>query len=130
MKRFLVEISVSLFCSSGLLCCFTRVTSYQYSCRKTMYDSSCSGNTKFFCFFCKAKFKTRILFQLGLAREIFKDIDKGKPTRMFSLTCNLLKMDAYSDGFLKKFLVKNHWVCQIRSNHIFASVNVMNRFNF
>ena len=49
---------------------------------------------------------------------------------MFSLTCNLLKMDAYSNDFQKIFLAKNHWDCQIRSNEIAASVNTMNHFNF
>ena len=41
--------------------------------------------------------------------EIFKFINKGKPPRVFSLTCNLLKMDAYSNDFQKIFLAKKHW---------------------
>ena len=49
---------------------------------------------------------------------------------MFSLICNLLKMDAYSNDFQKTFLAKNRWDCQIRSNQIVASVNAMKHFNF
>ena len=49
---------------------------------------------------------------------------------MFSLDCNLLKIDAYSNDFQKNFLAKNPCDCQIRSNQLAASVNVMNHFHF
>ena len=32
------------------------------------------------------------------------------PPRMFSLACNLLKMDAYSNDFEKIFLLTNSWI--------------------
>ena len=43
---FLVENLFSLFCSSGLLHFFTRVTSKQCSCPKIIWKSSCYVNTK------------------------------------------------------------------------------------
>ena len=50
---------------------------------------------------------------------------------IFSLTCNLLKMDAYSNDFQKIFLARNPCDCnQIRSNQIAASVNALNHFHF
>ena len=50
---------------------------------------------------------------------------------MFSLACNLLKMDAYSNDFEKIFLAKNPRNCnQIRSNEIAVSVNALNKFYF
>ena len=49
----------------------------------------------------------------------------------FSLTRNLLKIDAYSNDFQKMFLAKNPCDCnQIRSNQIVASVNAQNHFHF
>ena len=42
---------------------------------------------------------------------------------MFSLACNLLKMDAYSNGFQKTFLVKNPSSDQKFSS--VASVNII-----
>ena len=75
MKRFLVEIFVSLFCSSGLLYFFTRVTSQQYSCSKIMQDSSCSGNTQFL--FCKVRgFRTRIYFNWAPPERFLKLLRK------------------------------------------------------
>ena len=50
---------------------------------------------------------------------------------MFSLACNLLKMDAYSNGFQNMVLAKNPYNCkQIRSNQIAASGNALNHFIF
>ena len=50
---------------------------------------------------------------------------------MYSLACNLLKIDAYSDDFEKIFLAKNPCDCnQIRSNQISISANVLNHFFF
>ena len=50
---------------------------------------------------------------------------------MFSLACNLLKMDAYSNDFQKTFLAKNRCDSkQIISNQIVASVNILNDFHF
>ena len=49
---------------------------------------------------------------------------------MFSLDCNLLKMDAYSNDFQEIFLARNPCDCQISSNQITASVNTMNHFHF
>ena len=50
---------------------------------------------------------------------------------MFSLACNSLKTDAYSNDFEKLFLTKNPCDCnQIRSNEIAASVGVLNHFHF
>ena len=50
---------------------------------------------------------------------------------IFWLTCNLLKIDAYSNDFQKSFLAKNpcDWN-QIRSNQVTASVNALNHFHF
>ena len=50
---------------------------------------------------------------------------------MFSLACNLLKMDAYSNDFQNIFLAKNLCDCnQIRSKQIFVNVNAPNHFSF
>ena len=50
---------------------------------------------------------------------------------IFLLTCNLVKMDAYSNDFQKIFLAKNPCYCnQIRQNQIAASVNTLNHFHF
>ena len=50
---------------------------------------------------------------------------------MFSLACNLLKMNAYSNDFEKILLAKNPCDCsQMRSNHIAANVNAPNHFIF
>ena len=50
---------------------------------------------------------------------------------IFSLTSNLLKMDAYSNDFQKIFLAKNPCDCnQIKSNQIAVSVNALNYFDF
>ena len=35
--------------------------------------------------------------------QLFENINKGKPPGMFSLACNLLKMDAYVNDFQKFF---------------------------
>ena len=43
---FCLKIFVSLFCSSGLLYFFIRVTSRQGNRPKIMWDSSCSGSTR------------------------------------------------------------------------------------
>ena len=51
---------------------------------------------------------------------LFKASTKGKPPRLFSLGCNLLKMDVYSNDFQKIFLAKNLCDCQIRSNQILS----------
>ena len=52
----------------------------------------------------------------NLASQLFKVTNKRKPPPMiFSLTCNLLKMDVYSNDFQKSFLAKNPCDCnQIR----------------
>ena len=56
---------------------------------------------------------------------------KENLTRMFSLACNLLKIDAYSDDFGKIFLAKNPCDCnQIRSNQISVSANALNHLFF
>ena len=50
---------------------------------------------------------------------------------IFSLTWNLLKMDAYSNNFQKIFLAKNPCDCkQIRSNQAAASANALTMFIF
>ena len=50
---------------------------------------------------------------------------------IFSLTSNLLKMDAYSNDFQKIFLAKNPCDCnQIKSNQIAVSANALNHFDF
>ena len=50
---------------------------------------------------------------------------------IFSLTCDLLKMDAYSNDFQKIFIAKNPCDCnQIKSNQISASANAQNHFHF
>ena len=56
---------------------------------------------------------------------------KRKPPGMFSLACNLLKMDAYSNDFQNVVLAKNPCNCnQIRSDQIAASGNALNHFHF
>ena len=47
---------------------------------------------------------------------------------MFSLACNLLKMDTYSNNFQNIFLAKNPCDCQIRSNQIVASAEYYEQF--
>ena len=50
---------------------------------------------------------------------------------IFSLTWNLLKMDAYSNNFQKIFLAKNPCDCkQIRSNQAAASANALTHVHF
>ena len=68
----------------------------------------------------------------NLASQLFKVTNKGKPPPMiFLLTCNLLKIDVYSDDFQKMFLAKNPYDCnQIRSNQIAVTVNAPNHFHF
>ena len=61
---------------------------------------------------------------------LFKASTKGKPPRLFSLGCNLLKMDVYSNDFQKIFLAKNPRDNQNKSDQIVASVNTMNNFHF
>ena len=49
----------------------------------------------------------------------------------FLLTCNLLKMDTYSNDFQKTFLAKNRYDCnRIRSDQIAASANALSYFHF
>ena len=57
---------------------------------------------------------------------------KGKPPLMnFPLTCNLLKMDAYSNDLQNIFLAKNPSdYNQIRSNQTVARINALNHFHF
>ena len=63
--------------------------------------------------------------------ERFKVTNKGKPPGMFSLACNLLKMNVYPNDFEKVILAKNPFDCnQIRSNQIAASINTLNHFHF
>ena len=50
---------------------------------------------------------------------------------IFSLTWNLVKMDAYSIDFQKIFPGMNPCDCdQIRSNQIATGVNALNHFHF
>ena len=79
--------------------------------------------------------KTQISMELGYSREFYLKSLRGnilqKSIRMFSLACNLLKMDAYSNDFEKIFLVKKNCDCNhIRSNQVAASVNALNHFHF
>ena len=81
-------------------------------------------------------FKTQVylksLRRTSCKSQLFKVTNKAKPPPMIcSLTCNLLKMDAYSNDFLKIFLARNPCDCnQIGSNQIAASVNALNHFHF
>ena len=50
---------------------------------------------------------------------------------MFSLACNLLKMDSYSNDFQIVFLAKNPIDCnQIISNQIVGGLKALNKFHF
>ena len=104
---------------------------------KNMKGSSCSGNTQktnlrqfFFCNVggCKTQIYLKSLRRTYCKSQLFKVTNKGKPPAMiFSLTCKLLKMDAYSNDFRKIFPDRNPCDCnQIRSNQIAASVNALN----
>ena len=44
-------------------------------------------------------------------KGLFKVSNKGKLPWMFSLACNLLKIDAYCNDFEKIFLAKNPCDC-------------------
>ena len=104
-----------------------------------MWDKTCSGNRQkniLLQFFAAVHWATPGSFtqkvkEKNLAKSPrYKVTNKGKPPRMFSLACNLLKLDAYSNDFKKLFLAKN--LCnfnQIRSNQIAASLNVLNHFD-
>ena len=105
-----------------------------------MWGSCCSGNTQktnlrqFFAVVHWArqgalleKFKENNLCK----SQLFTVTNKGKPPRIFSLACNLLKVDAYSNDFEKMFLAKSPCNCnQIRSNQIAASANALSHFHF
>ena len=89
-----------------------------------MRDSSCSGiHRKLICgsSFCNVGgCLTQISMKLSYTRELyssslrrailqkaaFKVTNKVKPLRMFSLACNLLRIDPYSNDLLKTLLAK------------------------
>ena len=81
---------------------------------------------------CKSQIYLKILRRKIFQSQLFKVTNKGKPPSMiFSLACNLLKMDAYSNDFQNIFLAKNSCDCnQIRSKWKKASVNALNHFHF
>ena len=63
-----------------------------------------------------------------LLKSSFKAIEKEKLSRMFSLTCSLLKMDVFSDHFLENFIKyqpKTTVWRQIRSEQILFSITVL-----
>ena len=134
MKLFCLRIFVSVFCSSGLLYFFTRVTSKQCSRAKIMWDSSCSGNTQktnFSLGYIRESFTWKVQKEQSSKSQLFKVANKWKPPCMFSLPCNFLKMGAYSNDLEKIFLAKNPCNCnQIRSSQITANVNALNHFHF
>ena len=83
---------------------------------------------------CRTQIHLKNLKRTSCKSQLFKVTNKGKPPPMiFSLTCNLVKMDVYySNDFQKIFLARNPtFDCnQIRSNQIAAGVNDLNHFHF
>ena len=56
---------------------------------------------------CKTQIYLKSLRRTSGKSQLFKFTNKGKPSLMiFSLTCNLLKMGAYSNDFQKIFLAR------------------------
>ena len=144
-----MKIFVSLFCSSGLLYFFIRVTSRQVTALKlcgTVVVLEVHGKLTCGSSFCNVgDCQTQISMELSHTRELylkrlggqscksqlFKVTNKENPLWMFSLACNFLKMDACSNDFEKIFLAKN--LCdynQMRSNQIAANINALNHFHF
>ena len=132
-----------------LLYFFIRVNSWQCSCSKIVWDSICSGSAQkinlrqFFC--SVGDYKTHISMELGYTRDLylkmfrgqscksqlFKATNKENPPQMFSLACNLLKMDACSNDFEAIFIAKNPSGCnQMTSNQIATNINALNHFHF
>ena len=63
--------------------------------------------------------------------QLFKATNKENLPRMFSLACNLLKMDACSNDFEAIFIAKNPSGCnQMTSNQIATNINALNHFHF
>ena len=61
---------------------------------------------------CKTQIYLKSLRGTSCKSLLFKVTNEEKPTPMiFSLTCNLLKMDAYDNDFQKIFLAKNPCDC-------------------
>ena len=81
---------------------------------------------------CKSQIYLKSLRRKIFQSQVFKVTNKAKsPSMIFSLTCNFLKMDAYSNDSQNIFLAKNPCDCnQIRSNWKTASVNTLNHFHF
>ena len=104
---------------------------------KKMKDSSCSGNTQKtnlqqFFLQCWSFKDSNLLEKFKENNQLFKVANKGKLSAIiFPLTCNLLKMNAYSNDFQKIFQAKNPCDCnQIILNHIAAGVNALNHLDF
>ena len=144
-----MEIFLLLFCRSGFIILFHKSNFMAISCSKIVWDSICSGSTQKINlrqFFCSVRdYKTHISMELGHTRDLylkmfrgqscksqlFKGTNKENPPQMFSLACNLLKMDARSNDFEALFIVKNPSGCnQMTSNQVGTNINALNHFHF
>ena len=149
MKSFLFENLCFAFLQQWFIIYLHKITSQQCSRPKIMWEVVVlEVHRKLTCgsSFCNdGDWKTQISMELGYTRELylkslggqsckiqlFKVTNKENPRRMFSLACNLLKMDACFSDFEKMFLAKNPCDCnQMRSNQIAANTNALNHFHF